>query len=397
MGLFDVNMPLIYGEGERAFVRLQEEIIKYNDDQSIFAWSMGAIKVSGLLAPGPAFFAGSEHTISRRSRKGRKPFSMTNRGLFIGLKITPWLADTYLAYLECSGSNHFNIGIFLRRLSEDDQYARINLNGGGLFRDTKYLYHNSDRPTLERELFVRRYVDSEEEKHCLVDRIYGYRIPDSWLPFLNPPRDDGVVELPPSGWGQTIVLDISAARKGLKQITLGFDFDFNPVCLLEDSFKDGKDTDPEQKNCLDWSNTFLDEFNWYEIHEGSRAYRRRDHDGLWALRGDRLHGLDVLLSKSPMHNSPMTSSNVFLQRDETVSPFVWVLSIDNLDGAFAGDVDDVFTSFEAESIAGCDDNQRPNGAIGYPGLSSRDGALSVASKSAGQGLYACLLLRFRRG
>jgi hypothetical protein len=35
MGLFDVNMPLLYGEGKKAFIRLQEEIIKENDDHSI--------------------------------------------------------------------------------------------------------------------------------------------------------------------------------------------------------------------------------------------------------------------------------------------------------------------------------------------------------------------------
>jgi len=28
MGLFDVNMPILYGEGEKAFIRLQQEIIK---------------------------------------------------------------------------------------------------------------------------------------------------------------------------------------------------------------------------------------------------------------------------------------------------------------------------------------------------------------------------------
>jgi hypothetical protein len=35
MGIFDVNMPLLYGEGEKAFIRLQEEIIKENDDHSL--------------------------------------------------------------------------------------------------------------------------------------------------------------------------------------------------------------------------------------------------------------------------------------------------------------------------------------------------------------------------
>ncbi|KAI1862489.1 hypothetical protein JX265_009203 [Neoarthrinium moseri] len=38
LGIFGVNMALIYGERERSFVRLQEEIIKITNDLSIFAW-----------------------------------------------------------------------------------------------------------------------------------------------------------------------------------------------------------------------------------------------------------------------------------------------------------------------------------------------------------------------
>lgn len=38
MGLFDVNMPLIYGEGKRAFLRLQEELLKTTNDSSILAY-----------------------------------------------------------------------------------------------------------------------------------------------------------------------------------------------------------------------------------------------------------------------------------------------------------------------------------------------------------------------
>ena len=37
MGLFDVNMPLLYGEGGKAFLRLQQEILKQSDDDSLFA------------------------------------------------------------------------------------------------------------------------------------------------------------------------------------------------------------------------------------------------------------------------------------------------------------------------------------------------------------------------
>ncbi|KAG4434908.1 hypothetical protein IFR05_009606 [Cadophora sp. M221] len=58
MGLFDVNMPLLYGEGEKAFQRLQQEILKSSDDESIFAWY--SMEENGtILASSPRSFAGS--------------------------------------------------------------------------------------------------------------------------------------------------------------------------------------------------------------------------------------------------------------------------------------------------------------------------------------------------
>ncbi|KAH6894580.1 heterokaryon incompatibility protein-domain-containing protein [Thelonectria olida] len=53
-GLFDVNLPLLYGEGENAFARLQEEIIRRNDDQSILAFSQQ--RRHNILASGPNCF-----------------------------------------------------------------------------------------------------------------------------------------------------------------------------------------------------------------------------------------------------------------------------------------------------------------------------------------------------
>lgn len=38
LGLFDINMPLLYGEGDKAFLRLQYEILRASNDESIFAW-----------------------------------------------------------------------------------------------------------------------------------------------------------------------------------------------------------------------------------------------------------------------------------------------------------------------------------------------------------------------
>ena len=39
LGLFDINMPTLYGEGRHAFQRLQAELVKKSTDATLFAWS----------------------------------------------------------------------------------------------------------------------------------------------------------------------------------------------------------------------------------------------------------------------------------------------------------------------------------------------------------------------
>ena len=59
MGLLDVNMPMLYGKGKKAFHRLQLEIIRTLNDHSIFAWSCNSINVrsGSILADDPSFFS----------------------------------------------------------------------------------------------------------------------------------------------------------------------------------------------------------------------------------------------------------------------------------------------------------------------------------------------------
>jgi len=59
LGIFDCNLPMLYGEGAKAFERLQEEIIRTNSDESIFAWHNDHVPSTaspGLLATSPAQF-----------------------------------------------------------------------------------------------------------------------------------------------------------------------------------------------------------------------------------------------------------------------------------------------------------------------------------------------------
>ncbi|GLA05528.1 hypothetical protein AnigIFM60653_006020 [Aspergillus niger] len=85
MGIFNVNMPLIYGEGENAFIRLQEEIMRISDDQSLFAWTSSDDR-GGLLATSPAAFAHS-HNIVRFNPYGSldNPFTVNSRGVHLDI------------------------------------------------------------------------------------------------------------------------------------------------------------------------------------------------------------------------------------------------------------------------------------------------------------------------
>ncbi|KAI0896648.1 heterokaryon incompatibility protein-domain-containing protein [Annulohypoxylon nitens] len=62
LGIFDINMPLLYGEGSKAFTRLQEEIIKQTKDDSILAWGYNLPR-NRALAAHPSWFAGCDSVV----------------------------------------------------------------------------------------------------------------------------------------------------------------------------------------------------------------------------------------------------------------------------------------------------------------------------------------------
>ena len=60
LGIFDINMPLIYGEGaQKAFLRLQMEIMRTKKDMSLLAWDVDEpLEVYGVFAKSLAAFLG---------------------------------------------------------------------------------------------------------------------------------------------------------------------------------------------------------------------------------------------------------------------------------------------------------------------------------------------------
>jgi hypothetical protein len=101
MGLFGVSMPILYGEGlERAFRRLQLEIIQTNTDQSIFVWRSKR-RTSGLLADSPKDFAESGLDFVWRTTT-LQPYSMTNLGLALNLPVVHrGDGNHHVAFLRC--------------------------------------------------------------------------------------------------------------------------------------------------------------------------------------------------------------------------------------------------------------------------------------------------------
>lgn len=103
-GLFGITMTPNYGEGPRAFMRLQQELLATTADESLFAWRMPSpaagdrydIEQSseiswgpgewGLLAPSPDWFAGCGNVTIERGPMIQRPgraFHMGRQGIVI--------------------------------------------------------------------------------------------------------------------------------------------------------------------------------------------------------------------------------------------------------------------------------------------------------------------------
>ncbi|KAI8631383.1 heterokaryon incompatibility protein-domain-containing protein [Xylariaceae sp. FL1651] len=86
LGIFDIHLPLLYGEGEEAFVRLQEKICTETTDMSLFAWKTlePSDFYSSLLAISPANFRDSAQVALfdlPLQTDYNDEFAVTNRGV----------------------------------------------------------------------------------------------------------------------------------------------------------------------------------------------------------------------------------------------------------------------------------------------------------------------------
>jgi hypothetical protein len=147
LGIFQVYMPMLYGEREHAFLRLQEDIIRTNPDDSIFAWTAAEGSLStyrGLLARSPSEFKDS-HLIFR----GNGTFASSNLGLRVDMVLTPYWDETrddelYLGVLNGLWGDSSPLAIMLRKL-DTNRFARVYANHLGDVGSLVDDYETSDR------------------------------------------------------------------------------------------------------------------------------------------------------------------------------------------------------------------------------------------------------------
>lgn len=140
LGLLEINMPLLYGEGPKAFIRLQEEVLKSTQDLSVLAWgfdkpwqqtaslSRGQERSGNILAPSITYFESLNEDKCRpilRDMFINNPLSfkshsmMTNHGLLITLPIICIEKKDGLYLAMIVGGKHSGgrfLGLPLRRI-----------------------------------------------------------------------------------------------------------------------------------------------------------------------------------------------------------------------------------------------------------------------------------------
>jgi hypothetical protein len=111
-------MPLLYGEGQKPFIRLQEEIIKETNDLSLFAW----IKNSGTVpqqqthyihATSPADFKDAGNILTGDNLKFGSDFTMTNKGMRFVQGLSAEGNRKVLALNCCYKDYDHQVGIYL--------------------------------------------------------------------------------------------------------------------------------------------------------------------------------------------------------------------------------------------------------------------------------------------
>ena len=196
MGIFEIHMPIIYGEGEKAFRRLQLEIMKSSNDQTIFAWRDSLdhphpLRTRGALASSPDVFSRDDYPLINvdHSFSHLMPHSAGWRSLFQnrsipddgytiqndGIHITLPMkqdGDSWLAVLKCKTEDQWlphgiylhcetsDSNRFLRRAATKLRQLELSDLEGLTLKKIRLVIDHHPPPTIpQREFFTLRSAE----------------------------------------------------------------------------------------------------------------------------------------------------------------------------------------------------------------------------------------------
>lgn len=253
MGLFDVNMPMIYGEREQAFMRLQEHIIAKSTDESIFVWSLDLLEDStrdakqvhcGLLATSPACFAKCGDVVATGRSRG---FRINQFGLSISVPAAQHSLRSYCAPLKVTKEKQKGqCALFLSRLPEGDSFARTSSSTGESITMTETIGKKLIEftvPLEPKEAPVHLYPGFWLRKIALHDpQISRYR------PISRGAPSNERLTLPEGEFGTAglVGIELQSQHHSTGWLKFGFDSNSNPVCFLTFPTLEADTNDPER-------------------------------------------------------------------------------------------------------------------------------------------------------
>lgn len=279
LGIFGVSMPMLYGEGTQAFFRLQEQLLRTRDDQTIFAWTGldSQTPMSIALTDTPDDFVRlppTFHWIPTTELERRKPPLISSDGIVLELLmycvrpgeyhalLNTFIINADLQHLITSEDSPdttedgraiiMMLAIPIREINADDHFIRLVKEGeGGLIN-----YAASKRDVCKlRSVTLSSFMRRKEYEETTTEDSSSFMIPESVLDLWAFSSVSNTVEQPqtwplPSPEKRIVKGENSSAIIGLltwngwphklvwsdlylpvSAIAFGYDFDFNPTCI----------------------------------------------------------------------------------------------------------------------------------------------------------------------
>jgi hypothetical protein len=188
MGLLNINMPLLYGEGSRAFQRLQQEVLNTNDDESVLVWKLPPLAPASdryaLFAPSILCFADVV-----RNESGETALTDSNNE---GGNACPWCTHTFLDHQDLQA--HFETCVVMGRVTGQ---RPLMLSSRGL---------HAHRPIIRSSKFEA----SDQAFFVPLEVPQNWRTGNRFLLRVRPMKIGNVIPREPLGqWPKALVLNFA--------------------------------------------------------------------------------------------------------------------------------------------------------------------------------------------